>query len=334
MNFRHIIFVSIITLISSCIKEDKIIKLPKTSGDTRINSVNLGRDYTTQLFYNLNNDSTWQNDYRIWDLGFENSLNGYHIILNGGKEVQIQETKNHFYDTNFVIEPNQWKWDNPSEINLDLAFNNWNDTNACDLLNPLGHSRHIVYIVDRGSTEVDRYKKLIIEAVDYSAYIIRYSNLDNSNLIELIVPKLANKNYIYCALNSQGSLLDIEPAKNKWDVLFTRYRHIYYDMIPVTPYQVTGLLLNPYNVSVARDSIIGFDNITIDNAIKLDYHREKDFIGFNWKHYNFSTARYEVRTNLTYIVKSISGYYLKLRFTDFYDENGIKGCPKFEIKRL
>jgi len=30
----------------------------------------------------------------------------------------------------------------------------------------------------------------------------------------------------------------------------------------------------------------------------------------------------------------VNGRYYKLRFVDYYDENGVKGAPKFELQEL
>lgn len=321
-------------LFTACQKAELPLQLKPTTGETKVVTLELGKDYTTQMFYTLSNDSIRSNEYKIWDLAFEASDNGFHVLLNGGKEIQIANTNSKDWDSIQAYTNAKWLWDDPSGNLTKSAFGCWLDTTRKYIQYPLGKTQNIVYIIDRGTTEIERYKKFRILYVDYTVYMIEFSNLDGSMRTEMLVPKNPFKNYMYISLSGQGNLFDIEPEKDNWDIQFTRYRHIYYDMDPVTPYQVTGVLLNPHLVKVSRDSIIGFDNITIQNARILEYHTEKDFIGFNWKHYDFNTARYEVRQNLTYVIQDTKGVYYKLRFTDFYDNQGIKGAPKFELKRL
>jgi hypothetical protein len=38
--------------------------------------------------------------------------------------------------------------------------------------------------------------------------------------------------------------------------------------------------------------------------------------------------------NKIFVVKTADGYFYKIRFLDFYDENGAKGVPKMAYQRL
>ena len=124
----------------------------------------------------------------------------------------------------------------------------------------------------------------------------------------------------------------IQPPSNYWDLLFTQYTHLYSDT--TTPaYLVTGVVLNS-EVLVAEDNSFSFEEINYSMIDQLNFTSNKDAIGFDWKEYNFDAGIYTVNSNFNYIIKDRQQRYFKLRFTDFYNSNGDKGCPTFEIQEL
>jgi hypothetical protein len=101
------------------------------------------------------------------------------------------------------------------------------------------------------------------------------------------------------------------------------------------PYLVTGTLINRSGVAVGRDTVHPFSSITKDLIPSIpEYSTSLDAIGYDWKYYNFSSGAYTVLTNLSYIVRSKSGVWYKLRFIGFYDKNGSKGYPAIEFQAL
>lgn len=327
MNFLKYICIAFILIFVACHKPDEAITLKPTAQNVKVGSVNMGSNYTSQIYYKLDDGTTQQNDFLIWDLSFECAPNGNQILINGGKEVQIFNTKDTaFYTTTKIPNNVKWAWDNPHGVIDSNAFMQYYDTTTktCS---------KFVYLVDRGLNEPERYKKIVINAIDKNRYQVTFSNLDNTSLFFTEIYKEANKNYVYLNL-SNAAVLSLEPKQLEWDILFTRYRHVYYDMTPITPYSVTGILLNPLNTFAFRDSVMGFENIDINFALNQTYTKQIDIIGFDWKIYDFALGRYAVKNNITYIINSNNGFYYKLKFIDFYDEQGLKGAPKFQIQKL
>ena len=68
--------------------------------------------------------------------------------------------------------------------------------------------------------------------------------------------------------------------------------------------------------------------------VSYEYLKEQDFIGFDWKSYDFDQQLYMVDPQIVYIIKTPIGRYYKLHFIDFYNSMGEKGYPKFEIQEL
>ena len=125
-----------------------------------------------------------------------------------------------------------------------------------------------------------------------------------------------------------------EPIKTDWDILVTRYRYIFYQAGIVIPYPVNGVLINPTGYSVAVDTSKAFLDIDYSYAKNLTYKTNRDVIGYDWKHYSQSSGHYEVDAKKIYLIKDNKGYYWKLHFIGFYNDQSLPGYPQFEFQRL
>ena len=80
MKYIPYIFFFIFTI--SCEQEELPIS-PHQTGDVLVQQIEMLQDYRYQVFYNLeNNEIISENLKTDWDLGFENTPNGFHIVLN------------------------------------------------------------------------------------------------------------------------------------------------------------------------------------------------------------------------------------------------------------
>ena len=310
---------------SSCMKEDEPIVLPPHNSDAQLFAVNIGEDYSREVYFDLETKDTLGNNFTDWDLAFEASPIGDHIWINGGKAVFAAQTNQTVLSNVFDTVGSDWKFDGASWHVDSTAIGNWQQPSG----NP-------VYIIDRGYfySGNDRFWKIIFQSVNASQFSVEYGRLNDAVTYTKTINKSTEHNYIYFTFDNNGSVLNFEPEKTKWDILFTRYRYIYYDFTPPLPYYVNGVLLNPYLTLAAVDSTTGYDSITYDKARNMSLSANRDVIGYNWKTYVFSTSHYEVNPQFVYIIKDQAGYYYKLHFLDFYDITGHKGVPKFEYQRL
>lgn len=311
-------------LLTSCEKEEKAIVLPP-AGPAAPGSVTMGEEYEDQVFYDFEtNKVVSTSGTTSWDLAFEASPEGWHLFMNGGKGVFLYNThKTAFSD---LKEPpagmntSTLLFDDPSGRPDSTAARDWRDAN--------GQSRHEVYIAKLDDTT---YYKFIVLSVDSGRYELQYGRVGDAAPVSLTIPKDAAYNYAYFSF-SKG-LVNPEPPKAAWDVVFTRYRYIYRDLNNF-PYQVNGVLLNPAGVSAVADSTQSFDEINFEKTSQLPLTTDRDAIGFDWKSYNFTTARYEVNKKKCYILHTRSGKVYKLHFLDFYNATGVKGSPSFESLQI
>lgn len=314
-------FLGSLFVFSACEKEETPYTLPP-SGAAKVMNVSMGFDYDKTIFLNIESGKTWQANSFDWELKFEASEAGFRVLMNGGKSVFIDKTNTTDFNETQSAGSRTWLFDPPSG-NLDsTAIGDWRGKNE-------------VFLIDLGSkSKGNRYRKFRLNGVDGSKYEMEYSDLDGSNYKTVSVDKESDRNFVYYSFSEERQLVNFEPPTDDWDVKFTRYRYVYYDMTPIVPYEVNGALINTNKWQVAFDKTITFEDLDVDFAKGLDFSPRKDAIGFDWKYFDFDAAVFVTNQNFNYVLLNKQGYYYKLRFIDFYDENGIKGNPVFELQRL
>ena len=324
-------YIILLFTLTSCFEEDEMV--PKhESGDLTVGEVELTETYKYQAFFDMETNSTiGQNLISEWDLGFETSDSGWHVILNTSKMMLAGNTGQTDFEavkSNSGIDMNF----DPSHGNLDsTAIGNWYVMSEEEPV-----SLEYVYVVDRGTDEdynQPGLKKVMFDFQDKNTYTVRFANLDGSNENTVAVPKDTTVNFV--CLSFENGIVQIEPNKNNWDLQFGKYSTLLYtNEGDPYPYVVTGVLLNPYKMAAVQDTIHQFDEISFEIAEKLDLLTQKDIIGYDWKEYDFDNAMYTVIPDKLYILKNRVGYYYKMRFIDYYNSTGEQGFPTFEFLRL
>lgn len=309
---------------SSCLQKE--IPVPKKpQGDATTASVSMSETYSKQIYFSLrNNTMVGSNDFSVWDLAFEASPAGWHVVLNGAKIMKVYAVSGKNFEDIRIKDTAGvgGRIDMPSGSLDSTAFGDWRKDNP-------------VYIVHRGVNDAGTFlgwAKIQVLSVDNAGYTLRYSALDDPSANTISVPKNEQYNFSFFSFSDGGKTLLVEPPKDQWDIVFTKYTHYYYDLDMA--YGVVGCLLNPYLTYAALDaSGIAFENIQLETVTSVPLSSFTNSIGFDWKEFDFSTSKYTVDASKHYIIRTSDEAMFKLRFTDFY-EAGVKGCPKFEFQRL
>ena len=306
-------------LLTSCHKEEIAIA-PHNSGSALEAQIEMGEDYRYQLFYDLEaNEVVRSNDKVDWDLAFESSPTGWHIVLNSSRGMAVHGGSGAFADITSETGLT-WGWDTP-DGNLDsTAIGDWQADNG-------------LYVIDMGYDHTGShlgYRKLIIAGMTSAHYTIQYGELSDITPQTTSISK--NTNYVMTHYKFDAGVVPIAPANDDWDLLFTQYTHLFYN--PFDAYLVTGVLLNRFNTSASHIADKPFSEISYDDAIELNYSDSLDYIGYDWKFYDYTNHLYLVDPTITYLIRTSEGFYYKLHFVDFYNNLGEKGYPKLEVQKL
>lgn len=293
-------------------------------------TVTMGIDYQTQIYFDFGTNSVVKTiPYKVWDLAFEAGKDGRHVFMNGAKNVFIYNT--HETDPakitegyQYSIQDSSYSFDAPCGLPDSTGIGEWY---AADK-----ETKNEVYLVNLKGEKA--YKKMVLKSVNENSYTLAYGNLADNELKTITIPKDDRYNYIFFSFADGGEIVSSEPPKETWDIVFTYYRHYYYDLS--MPYLVTGVLLNPYKTSALLDTATAYTDYSSVSNKAFSNHR--DVIGFDWKAVQIdmqtNTATYTIRPKNVYVIKNRDDQYWKLHFLGFYDNNGVKGSPSFEFERI
>ena len=337
MRIKGIIYIAALALLASCEKEDKAMLLPASGDLTRV-VANIQSNYSKQVYVSLSKNIQLTRNLKDWDLAFEADANGFHVYLNSGKYMFVCHTG----DTGFAnvdTVGKTWKVDNDRLDDDSTAIGNW-------FVN--GQSNGEVMVIDRGRifytglTAAQRFKKLKLEEVTSDEYRFTYCDFNSSSPVVFTLPKNNTYSLMYFSFDNGGKKVDIAPPKNDWDVVFTHYTHTYLEEPLGSPYRyylVSGGLSNKWNgitgTRLIKDSTgyVAYDAIDGIKATTYALSAAADFIGFDWKVVD-ATFNYFIVPNRYYLLKDQNGFYFKIRFTDFYDQQGHSGAITFDYQRL
>lgn len=325
------VLIIVIMSCASCFKEESPI--PTTAAHTMTTvQIPLTSQYDKHIYFDLfTNQIVAGVANTSWDLAFDAGKDEYHIWLNSSKMMQVYNTRSSDFSGITDESGAKWTWDYPEGTPAHNAIGEWGVYNNGNVTS----FRH-VYLIDRGESN-DKMKfglrKVVFEGLQNNIYRIRFAKLSGEDMHVVEIPKDPRFNRVYFSFDQGGKIIQVEPPKESWDLVFTRYTHIFFEH-DTMPYLVTGTLLNPAGVLAARDSSVHFYDITINDVNKYQLSSQANIIGYNWKSFDINDTRYSIVPNIFYIVKDLEGNYYKLRFIDFFNETGERGYPTFEYQML
>jgi len=329
MRYLFIIF-GITLFLTSCFKEEEIVP-PHEQGGLELGEAPIGSLYENQIYFDLNdNREVSSNHFSVWDLSFESSTGGWEIRLNSAKFMLAGNS----FDTTFSAQLNQ------DDLNMTFDKSDGNpDSTAIgpwfELLEDSISSHRHIYLINRGSDEQGTplgFKKVQFD-ISGENFIMRFAEPDNSGdtLVQIGRDPSMDRTYF----SFETGVMDIAPAPDLWSLLFTKYTTMLVtDEGEDYPYLVVGVLLNPNGLMAARDTTHNFMDISSEDILDLEFTQQSDLIGYDWKYYDFDDGVYTIVPDMNYVIRDRDGFFYKLRFVDFYDNQGVKGTPTFEFVRL
>ncbi len=322
MKYLYAVVLAAVAFTSCEKKEDPISLPPKTGAE--LATVNMGSDYTYQIFFSFDHKEVLKNEIRAWDLAFQCGPDEKAVYTNQGKSSFVYHTGLYNFaatsSTSSIVETN-WTWDDANGDTQQTAIGPWDKQPQPE----------VMIIRQYDGTQYNYYKIQVLEA-NASGYKLAYGPSDATTPSIINIPKDPAYNYIYFSFADGGKVLNWEPPKDQWDFVFTRFHH--YFEVEKVHYEVNGALLNPYKTSALKDSLTNFTDINQAFISNKTCSYNRDVIGFDWKYYDFNTGRYVTVRKYNYIVKTQDDRYFKLHFLDFLNQAGEKGYPKFEYERI
>lgn len=324
LKYSSILLLFIAFLASSCFKKEQALPLPP-QGDAASQAIDIGNTYNMQVFYSFTNGIVKSDSFSTWDISFDVHPDQNELWLNGGSNILVYPSGQTDFNTTLPagLSTTQWLYDKPSG-----TFGN----SALGKISVSNHLGEVLFL--QVSTKV--YKLKIIEATA-NHYLIQVGNATDNIGTQIQLEKDQQYNFAYYSFAS--GIVQPEPEKTKWDMVFTRYRTIFPGLGANgsdLPYLVNGVLLNTYKTSGGSDSTkeYNFVDFGIQDTIYYPLSTKRDIIGYNWKKVNINTAEYTILPKRMFILNDQNGNLWKFHFVSFYDQNGDRGHPQFEYERL
>lgn len=334
----RILLTYFIVLFSACHKEEELYENPTVAEGIQTQVFEMGESYSQQLYFDFETQQVGSNAFGSWDIGV--ACNGTpHVIICGGKNVQFSAAKLEnidFLDVKSIKRNSlDWRFDNPNGHIDSTAMCSAFESTPEGYVGKTGD----VFILDLGADSIlsRRYVKMHFLNAIGGTYQFLWGYVYDSS--EYYITKIQTKpeyNYAYFSFG-QRKLVQNEVFESKnWDVVFTTYK----EGIPdanglIYDYVIRGTLINPYKISVVQlEGNSNWNSFKYADALQLPFNKNWNEIGYDWKEYDQTVGRYTIVPNRYYILKTINGNYFKMRFVDFYDDQGRKGFPKMAWELL
>lgn len=321
---KYLFIAMIAILIISCEKDDNNNNIAEVT-------LTMGQDYVNDVYFNLGGDPSFEVRRRNWDIGFATFVMSPSIIINSGAGIELYELSR---DTGVWYSPvdttgmSSWTKLNNSLETWDVGAFSGNMGGGFDF--GWGIYDHVSKNVNGAAVYLIRLqdgtlKKIFIRqknGFENTVYFL-YANTDGSDeqSVALANNPYNDKEYVYYSL-SDNMLVDREPIKENWDLLFTKY----FDT--QIHYIVTGVMTKP-GVSVAEVSGVA---VASADTTMAQFSSSLSAIGYDWKEYDMMTNQYTLADDLSYFVKTVSGQVYQIYFTHF--EGGTTGVIGFSKKQI
>jgi hypothetical protein len=250
--------------------------------------IGMGPSYQYDIYYSFENGITAYPERENWELAFSTDLYEGNIRINSGAQVSLyevaQNTKYWMQITNIPSDALQLRNSNQdwsigaflsnSSGDLNYGWGSYNTENGFI-------EGEKIYIID----SFEGQKKIQINNFYMGVFNFTIANLDGSNYetITIDASLYQDKKFIYFSLNN-NEIIDREPEKDNWDLLFTTYEEE--DVIlnsDTMPYIVTGVLSNENLTYQFEGPVNQNPEISL-----LNFNYDINTIGYDWKEYNDS----------------------------------------------
>ncbi len=200
--------------------------------------------------------------------------------------------------------------------------------------------------VDPGSVDVGGaplgWKKIRI-LKSGNDYVIQHADIDATTFEEVTVSKSATDNFTYFSFEN-GADIEVEPAKEKWDIVFTVSSNIinfgfgdgaygFSDFVLSNRQggtEVAAVVLETDENGAIIDGQTGYDDFTADDLGSVTFSPDGHTIGSNWRSVFSRTAH----AHVYYIVKDEEGNTYKVQFLGLMDEQGNRGNSSLKYELL
>src|ERR1035437_6506522 len=242
---QSVLFLCVSFSLTSCFEEDKQMFIIVKTSKQQIKTLNIPYSIYDYFSY-IDLDSLKVVKTALissWDLAFEASPEGFHVLVNAANSKEIYPTgKTDFSADYSSTTVPSWSYDvssgNPDSTAIGKwvsgTVGNYQYTNQVYLLgNNNGHGTYTIL------------KKIALKKLTDNSIVFITASPESNTADTITINKDNAYRYVYYSFDKPKETLTIEPPKGTWDIAAGTYRTIIFTDAGVpTPYTVRGVTSN------------------------------------------------------------------------------------------
>ena len=300
-----------------------------------------GANFGNKVFVDISANRQVAVQRTSWDLGFYNGTDDFRVTLNSSVNMmakQINKT-----DLNTVSSSDTLGLTNevafsqfaPTTISLPyIDYPNGDITRTAIAAISNIATDNKVYLVNRGNAigtgAASRgWKKIRILRSANGGYTIQHADIAATTFVTVDIAK--DDRTFFKQFSFENNVVDVEPAKKKWDFAWTYFTNVTNFGTGEVPYLFQDVILLNKNVLAFKmlTATKTFDNFGIADIASLTYLTTQNAIATDWRSGGGPTSGPAVRTDRYYIIKDSDNNIYKIRFTAL-TQNNERGYPTYE----
>jgi len=297
-------------------------------------TIHMEEGYAKNVYYSLNTGTVKTSANNIWDLAFRSDLMSVGVYANhAGAQVTVYPLTGLSAAAHFGTDlTNDTAGFTLSNLALYNSISTW-DTGALNQDRDLGDQLDLGWGYYEPTTHLisgDKIYLIQTPTADYQLWIesddpftaanpplwtIHIANLDGSNRKDITHnsnPTYTNKLMAYYNI-ANNEFLDLDPLKNDWDFIFTRYTELVSQGPVSMMYPVTGILSNLNRPSMELRGQDAVDAVW-NSAMATSMMDKVDNIGRDWKKQTQTVGVYDLDT-VSYFMKDAQSNIWQFEFT-------------------
>jgi hypothetical protein len=300
-----------------------------------------GATYPNKVFIDLSANRQTAVNRTSWDLGFYNGSDDFRVTLNSSVNMMAKQlNKNDLNavttaDTIGLTNDLSFSQTNPQTFQLPfIDYPNGDLTRTAISAISATATDNKVYIVNRGNgigvgAASRGWKKIRIIRNASGGYTLQHADIAATSFSSIDISK-EDISY-FKQVSFENGVVNIEPAKKKWDIAWTFFANATNFGNGEVPYLFQDIIILNRNVQIAKvmTTTKAFADFTETDIATQTFLTTQNAIASDWRSGGGPTSAPAVRTDRYYIVKDADINYYKLRFTAL-TQNGERGYPAFE----
>lgn len=304
-----------------------------------------GSNFGNKVFIDISANRQVAVQRTNWDLSFYNGTDDFRVTLNSSVNMMAKQINKtdlnavNISDTSGFLNLVAFSQFAPMPISLPfIDYPNGDLTRTAIAAIASTAADNKVYIINRGNAigtgAASRgWKKIRILQNANGGYTLQHADIAATTFTSIDIAK--DDRTFFKQFSFENAVVDVEPAKKKWDFTWTYFANVTNFGGGEVPYLFQDVILLNKNVQVAKilTATKPFADFVQADITSLTFLTAQNAIATDWRSGGGPGAAPAVRTDRYYVIKDGDNNIYKIRFTALA-QNNERGYPTYEAVLL